>query len=209
MANIYAKGNDGSEILFDFDKRCIKFTRHDGFLNAARGLYDIELPFDEVTAFVIKDPTFFTVAAMYVVINDTMLTSPVDCYLTEILVQSSGYKKIKEAIQRFCAEVKSVPVHSRKELTIVNKKGTIDLPMVKYAQKNNPYETETREIRMRCNVCGKIYCFNKEDLERNRRNEASAKWSTAASVANAVGGTSYHMYEQEKMANAAKDRIVD
>ena len=54
-----------------------------------------------------------------------------------------------------------------------------------------------------------VLCFNKADLERNRLNAKSAKWSAVASAANAVGGTAYNAYEQGKMANAALDRIVD
>ena len=46
MANIYAKGNAGSAVLFDFEKGCISFSRT-GWANAQLGIVDIELSFDE------------------------------------------------------------------------------------------------------------------------------------------------------------------
>ena len=213
MANIYAKGYADSAVLFDFEKGCISFSRT-GWANAQLGIVDMELPFDEVTGFVLKKPALMTAGEVYVVINDTILSTNTgkdftDSYLTLICVQSAAYKKIEEAIQQFCSVVKSVPIHKKDDLTIFNKKGTINLPKAKYTKTENQYETESREFRMRCNVCGKIYYFNKADLQRNIQNAKSAKWSAVASAANAVGGTAYHAYEQGKMANSALDRIVD
>ena len=213
MANIYAKGNAGSAVLFDFEKGCISFSRT-GWANAQLGIVDMELSFDEVTGFVTRKPGFMKEGIVNIIVNDTLPATQTgnefaDSYLTEIHIQSAGYKKIEEAIRIFCSEVKNVPIYNREDITLFNKKGTVNITRAKYTKKENPYETESREFRMRCNVCGKIYCFNKADLQRNIQNAKSAKWSAVASAANAVGGTAYHAYEQGKMANSALDRIVD
>lgn len=71
--------------------------------------------------------------------------------------------------------------------------------------KNEP----DKEYRMRCNICGKIFCYSSKDLEQNRSNETQAALSGIATIAGALGGGMYHSYEQNKIANRALDKIVD
>ena len=66
-----------------------------------------------------------------------------------------------------------------------------------------------RERRMRCRVCGKLYCFTKDDLDRNAKNARSAAISGAASGLAAIGGTRIDMYGQAAMAESALGKIVD
>ena len=213
MANTFVKGNGGSSICFDYDEKYIRFSRS-GSLSKTLGLIDVDIPFDDVTGFVVKKASMLTAGEVYVVVNDTLLSTSTgssftDSYLTQISVPSSAFKVLEKELQVFCSSIKKVPIHSKDQVSPFNKRGNVNYPKANYTKKENPYETESKEYRLRCNVCGKIYCFTKSDLERNIKNAKSAKWSAVSSAANAIGGTSYDMYEQNKMANAAVNRIVD
>lgn len=70
-------------------------------------------------------------------------------------------------------------------------------------------QTEVKEYRMRCNVCGKIFCYSTKDLAKNKEHSKAALWSSVGSIAGALGGGMYHSYEQGKMADKAIDKIVD
>ena len=68
---------------------------------------------------------------------------------------------------------------------------------------------EEKEYRMHCNVCGHIYCFKQSDLDRNAQKLKQAKREGAAAALNALGGSSYHMYEQKKAMESSISAIVD
>ncbi len=65
------------------------------------------------------------------------------------------------------------------------------------------------EYRKKCNVCGRIYCYDDSDIERNNANAAVAILGSISAIANAVGGSRYDMYESNKMADSASNKITD
>lgn len=65
------------------------------------------------------------------------------------------------------------------------------------------------EWRMRCNVCGHVFCYTYADLEKNARFEQAAKTYTRGAVVNALVGTQMGMYEHMKLGNDAVGNITD
>ena len=65
------------------------------------------------------------------------------------------------------------------------------------------------EYRKVCKVCGKIFCYNDNDLKSNKWNAVAGVLGSVASIANAVDGTRYDMYEQNKLADRAVSKITD
>lgn len=61
------------------------------------------------------------------------------------------------------------------------------------------------EIRMKCNVCGKVFCYSLADVAES---ESHAKWARAHSVAS-LFGTRMDMYGQQSQAEAEKSKVVD
>ena len=45
------------------------------------------------------------------------------------------------------------------------------------------------EYRLRCNVCGKVWCFSDEDLKKNQGNAALSGLAALGGIAAALGGT--------------------
>lgn len=69
-------------------------------------------------------------------------------------------------------------------------------------------EHET-EKRIKCNVCGHVYCYNLRDIKENQRRAKSAVLSSVASVGNAVGGTQFGLHANMAKADREMDKIVD
>ena len=65
------------------------------------------------------------------------------------------------------------------------------------------------EWRMRCNVCGKVFCYTYNDLERNATFAQAAKTYSRGAVIDALVGTQVGMYENMKLGNDAIGRITD
>lgn len=65
------------------------------------------------------------------------------------------------------------------------------------------------EVRKKCNVCGHIYCYTLEDLEKNRQNAKSAAISSVAGVAGALSGHYAASAVNTQSANNHLDKIVD
>ena len=65
------------------------------------------------------------------------------------------------------------------------------------------------EVRVKCNVCGHIYCYTAADIERNRQNYNYATLSAISAFANAVGGTMIGARLDSDRAEKSADKIVD
>ena len=65
------------------------------------------------------------------------------------------------------------------------------------------------EYIKKCNVCGNIWCYTDQDIKDNAKNSAVAAISALGSIANAIGGTRYDAYEQNKMSDRALNKVVD
>lgn len=89
--------------------------------------------------------------------------------------------------------------------------GEIDLDAMaeKEKQEQAAKEWEQRERRMRCNVCGNVFCYTYSDIKANNRQAGLAALSAVGTIASAVGGTRYDMYEQSKNAERQSGKIKD
>ncbi len=65
------------------------------------------------------------------------------------------------------------------------------------------------EYRKICNVCGQVFCYDDKDVSENKTNAALGVLSSVAAIANAVDGSMYHSYEQNKMGDRAVSKIKD
>ena len=70
-------------------------------------------------------------------------------------------------------------------------------------------DVKDTEVRMKCNTCGHIYCYNAKDIERNRQNAKSATRNAISGMANAVGGTQIGARLDNNNAQNYLDKIVD
>ena len=66
-----------------------------------------------------------------------------------------------------------------------------------------------KEYRKKCRVCGHIMCYTDNDIEQNKANAKSASLGKTISGLNFLFGSSYHAYEQNKMADSSINKIVD
>lgn len=70
-------------------------------------------------------------------------------------------------------------------------------------------EIEEKGFRIRCNVCGKIFCYNVDDLKKNRSRARDAALSSVGGVASGLSGnyTTGALYKMS--ADNQMDKIVD
>ena len=73
---------------------------------------------------------------------------------------------------------------------------------------DNAVEEDT-ETRVKCNVCGHIYCYTAADVERNRQNAQKAIRSAVSGMASAIGGTTMGATLHNESAQNSLNRIVD
>ena len=189
MGNQVTYSGTVGTVIFDFDNRRVSFQRK-GMAVTTMHLEDIDISFDEITEIEFKD-RLLDGGLFALVVNGYRLVSDAGIDETAFYFKRSdrsGYLETVQRLARACG-INELKAHDRKEI-----------PKKQYV---------SQEHRMKCNVCGKVYCYTEADLRRNRANASVAKWSSVASVANALGGTAYNMYEQRKQADAALDKIVD
>lgn len=81
------------------------------------------------------------------------------------------------------------------------------------ARRKREYEAamwENRERRMRCNVCGHVFCYTVEDLKKNAGNASMGAISAVGSLASVLGGgTIFHTHHLQGQADRYTDKIID
>ena len=66
-----------------------------------------------------------------------------------------------------------------------------------------------RERRMRCNVCGHIFCYTYDDIKSNNTQSLLAGLSALGSLAAVAVGSRYDMYEQSKNMDRQTAKVKD
>ncbi len=70
-------------------------------------------------------------------------------------------------------------------------------------------ELEKEEFRMRCNVCGEIFCYTMADLRQNQENAKMVKMNATVGVLNAIGGSNLIAHASNQSARDYLKDIVD
>ena len=65
------------------------------------------------------------------------------------------------------------------------------------------------EYRLRCKVCGKVYCFSDDDLSNNKTNAKLATISAVGTLVSAFAGPMLGTYALDKQSDRYVSRIVD
>ena len=119
-----------------------------------------------------------------------------------------------------CGEITS-PFHRALVTTVNNKKyyactdrGCYRKLAVEYGEK---YHIEgdriildkPKEIKVKCNNCGYIYCYSESDIEKNKNLASAAQRETGWGVLGALGGTNIDSYMSTNRANNLLSEIKD
>lgn len=112
------------------------------------------------------------------------------------------------------AQLKELVAFAKSKMKTATKTDVVEIEPKKTEEQVKEYLDKKNakrnpEIRMKCNVCGHIFCYTQRDLEINKNNASMASLSNIASLASAIGGTRYDMYEQDKIADKYTSQIVD
>lgn len=73
----------------------------------------------------------------------------------------------------------------------------------------NIFDNENEEIRVKCDTCGHVYCYNQQDVSENQRNANAAVRSSTLAVMNSLGGTQIGTHANMAQADHAMDKIID
>lgn len=66
------------------------------------------------------------------------------------------------------------------------------------------------EYKMKCNVCGKVFCYTDEDLKKNATNAGMGALNALGGLASILGGgTIFHTHHLQGQADRYNDKVVD
>lgn len=71
------------------------------------------------------------------------------------------------------------------------------------------FDNSINETRKRCNVCGYIFCYNQEDIKKNKSNATDALLSSISGLAGTLGGYATAGAVNHANAKNSLNRIVD
>lgn len=199
MSEIVRITSNNSVITFDFNNKKVAFLR--SAADKIKGRQDLVLPFSEITGIEIEKASAFLMGSVCFIANDTRFSCLYD-----------GKKHIGEALMYQCNK-KEYPTLELAVSTIafeldikVKAKGEYNVPTQVY---DGRYADAPIEHRRRCNVCGKVFCFNEKDLLKNTQHSKDAVTSSVLQIGETLAGTRVAAYVAQSNADRAISKIVD
>ena len=122
----------GTTVIFDFEHRVVKFERT-GILNSTLGIINVEIPFEEITGFILDQASSRQPGSVSLIVNDKSLyvhdgQKFTDQNLAEAFVNLQEYTTFELIIGRFRAEICDVPVHKKGQITVQKTKYDVKTP---------------------------------------------------------------------------------
>ncbi len=191
-------------LIIDFENQNIKIDRND--VGRTAGYPDVAFEFKDITGIEVGKPGLILAGHLLFVLNNKRWVSknaaglPIE--ITHLTFKKDDYSTIENMTMKLSKEL-DIRVLGKNEYNV--QKEQYQGQYMTERQK----EIDSLEVRCRCNVCGKIYCFNQADINKNLMYAKQAKMSSVATIANSLVGSSYHAYEQNKMADSSMSKIVD
>ena len=70
-------------------------------------------------------------------------------------------------------------------------------------------EDQFQEIRMKCKVCGNIYCFTGRDIKNSKSNEFQSGVAALGGIMSAFSGSAIGTYMNTKMSDESASKAID
>lgn len=125
----------------------------------------------------------------------------------------SGKISIKKGVDKYCALQEDItdwtPAIEREITAINDELGEIYEQQTTHS-KGTAVNNDTNEYRMRCNVCGHIFCYTDEDVKKNLGNAGMGALTALGGLASVLGGGSiFHTHHLQGQADRYTDKIID
>lgn len=104
----------------------------------------------------------------------------------------------------------ATPAIQREAEALQNELDAIWEKQLAEVEEEDSTERVSNERRMRCNVCGHVFCYNDEDVSKNLKNAGVGAISAIGGLASIFGGgTIFHTHHLQGQADRYTDKIVD
>ena len=114
------------------------------------------------------------------------------------------YHKLKQGIIEWTPAIEEEITAINEEFNVIAEKENAR------AQEELKAIKEASEHRMRCNVCGHIFCYTDEDVMKNTANAGMGAIAAIGGLASVLGGGSiFHTHHLQGQADRYNDKIVD
>lgn len=192
----YTFSGDLGEVTFDFENQQVRYNRNTKTATNMFKLFSCTLSFDEITDIEFRPKSLLGVARFSLILNNKRAVNSINGDITNFTLKNKDAESCQAVLKKL-AELRGIS-----ELKKTDRK---EVPTIRYS----PAPKKVVEYRKKCNVCGKVYCFNSDDIKRNQDLAKQAQRNAIAGGLNALAGTRYDMYEQTKQAQSALDKITD
>lgn len=185
--------------IFDFDAKEVYFRRTPDNLQRT----SIRIPFDDITGVEISPPKLGGLMVPYfsLIVKGKRLINDSKQEMTTSNVKRGDYQQLCKVLERLVQEC---------GLSGVRDYGQ------SYAPKTNVAEyishealAKSGEHRMRCNVCGAIFCYTDQDALKNLDHKLMANMHGIGAATNAFAGTRLDVYGQANAQDRELNKIVD
>jgi uncharacterized protein with PIN domain len=193
----YIYGN--SIMTIDFAKRQVSLVRSS--LEKAAGRPDMIIPFNVITGIEMSPWTLMKKGLINFIVNGTRLvykTGEASWDATAFNPDKRTFTSLKQTAQELSTLLNIPVLESQK----------FDVPEALYTTFEFE-EAKIEETRMRCNVCGRVFCYDDNDLVKNIRNAKEAVTNASLGVMEAIGGTRLGAYSAQNNANTSMSKVVD
>ena len=197
MANVTQFTSNLGTVDFDFDNRKVVFGRYGSFSETFH-LVSMEINFADITDIEVRPPKFLAAPAFCLIVNGKRLMTDNNNNATQFILNKADYQKALSVLEQV---VKTCGLSGIKDYERAGVPKEVYVPADTSAKK--------QEHRIKCNACGKVFCYTDEDLRRNWDLNDRAQTANNMAISEALGGTRLMAHKQMDKADSLRGQIVD
>ena len=189
MSNKVVISGDLINLIIDYDNNYLKFNE-----------WELSVPFSKITGIELNGPGLFTCGRLKIIVDGKR-------YFTKTY-ETFWFTVDKKRFPQLDMEARRLAEKLGVEIRGIDR---FNVPKEVYEGqfKADAEEVKKKEYRMKCNVCGKIFCFTEDDLEYRQNQLKNAVISSIGAVANAAAGSIWASNELNKSADRQLNNAID
>lgn len=194
-SNITLNSPSGMSMEVDYAEQKIKFPRASG-TEKILGMLPMEIKFSDITDVELRNPKLMIAGGCNIIINNVRYMTA-DQKNAMTFFATNDFKALKAALEKV---VEACGLAGFKDFNSVN--------AVKEIYTQDMINFSSEKIK-KCNVCGHVFCYSAEDVEKNKALATQAKISRFSQFSNAFNGANAASAMNAANANSYENQIRD
>ena len=187
------------DCIFDFDNKKVILNR-EGMLAEQMHLQTMTISFSDITDVEFRPGKLLKLPSFCFIVKGNRFMTDANTNATQMHIMKADVNRALDVLNRLVREC---------NLSGIKEYERSDVPKKVYDYSLTPENQKPHEFRMRCNVCGNVFCYSEMDIKNNEKLRQQANRERRMAVTSALGTTIIESNQHTEAADRYQAQIMD